>query len=391
MPGRPIRILQFINSLGRGGAEKQLAEIVAPLHGDEFQFHVCCLSAKGPFEEPLRAAGVPIEVLGYRGLRDGGRIRLNRVFEPLRMIGIFRKAVERIQPDIVHTWIPVCNFIGAAALSKKKYRHIPLIGSRVVTGEYRDWKPILAFAEDYAGRRADLIYCNADAVMQDTVQREPKRDPSIMRVINNGVDLERFAPAADRAKVRERLGLDTDVPVIICVAALRWHKGHPDLIRAAVKILKTHPKTRFLLAGGDQGEEEKLRTLVKETGVGAAFDFLGSRDDAPDLLQAADIFAFPSHQEGLPNALLEAMASGLPCVATALPGCKEALADGECGVIVDVGDWEALGDSISQLLSNSDRRTAMGVAARRHIESEYTQEAMNENFCNLYRGASRNV
>jgi glycosyltransferase involved in cell wall biosynthesis len=387
MPGRPIRILQFINSLGRGGAEKQLAETVAPLHGDEFQFHVCCLSAKGPFEEPLRAVRVPIEVLGYRGLRDAGRLRVSHAYEPLRMVRAFRKVVDRVRPDIVHTWIPVCNVIGGVALMKKKYRHIPLISSRVFTGEYRDAQPILAFAEDYAGRRSDLIYCNAQAVMADTIRREPKRDPAIMRVINNGVDLERFAPATDRAKVRERLGLAADVPVVICVAALRWHKGHPDLIRASASILKKHPNARFLLAGGDQGEGEKIKSFASDLGVASAFDFLGSRADVPDLLRAADVFAFPSHQEGLPNALLEAQASGLPCVATALPGCKEALADGETGMLVDIGDWESLAESISKLLSGSELRKALGAAARRRMESEYSQEAMNENFRNLYREA----
>jgi glycosyltransferase involved in cell wall biosynthesis len=386
-PG-PIRVLQLINSLGMGGAEKRLSEIVAGLPPEEFAFHVCCLSATGPYEGRIRLARAPIEVLGYRGLRSEGRFRIQRLAEPLRMIRLFRGVVERVQPHVVQTWIPISNFIGGRAVARWRFRRIALVASRVFTGEYREANPLIPLAEGWASRRADLVYCNCAAVRDDTIRREPSVDPASLRVIRNGVDPNRFAPREDRSGLRKKLGLEDEDLAVATVAALRGHKGHADLLRAARWVVERLPRARFLLVGPDQGEGQRLRRLAEELALGAAVEFLGPRADIAEILAAADLLALPSLEEGLPNVLLEAQAAGLACVATDLPGCAEALAEGETGVLVPARNPQRMAEALWRLLGDAELRRRMGQAARRRAVREFSMEAMLGQFAALYREAA---
>ncbi|MCX7017232.1 MAG: glycosyltransferase [Candidatus Sumerlaeota bacterium] len=388
MTDQPLRILHFINTLGLGGAEKRLAEIVARLPREQFEFYVCCLSGLGPYEGIVRAAGASIEVLGYRRLRQEGRLRWTRLLEPLRIVRRLRETVARVRPDVVHTWIPICNFIGGRALARWRFRRVALIQSRVFTGEYRDANPFIPIAEGFAARRADLVYCNCEAVRDDVIRREPMLDPACLRVVRNGVDLRRFAPRLERPALRAKLGLAEDELAIVAVGALRAHKGHADLVHAARIVRDAHPRVRFLLVGPDQGEGPDLRALQDRLALGAAVEFLGPRDDVPDLLAAADVLALPSHEEGLPNVLLEAQACGLPCVATALPGCLEALAAGVTGFVVAPRHPHELAEAIRRLLSDPPLRRRMGEAARERAERSFSIETMLKQFASLYREAA---
>jgi glycosyltransferase involved in cell wall biosynthesis len=382
---KPIHVLHLINSLGRGGAEKRLTEILERLPRDRFAFDVCCLSAGGAFEERVRAAGASVEILGYRGLRRRGKPSLARLRELRRMIRRFRRTVERLRPDVVQTWIPICNYIGGRALAPSRFEGVRLIASRVFTGEYRDGRPLMRLGENRAARRADWIYCNCEAVRDDTLRREPKLDPAIVRVIRNGVDLERFAPRPGRAALRQDLGLGEQDLAIVVVAALRPHKGHADLLAAAKRVVSEHPAARFLLVGPDQGEGPRLLHIARNEGISHAIKLIGPRDDTAEILAASDVLALPSLAEGLPNVLLEAQAAGLPCVATSLPGCIEAVEHDITGLLTPPGNPDALAAAIGQLLGDPDLRQEMGRAGRRRAEKEFPLEAMFEGFAKLYR------
>ncbi len=384
----PIHVLHLINSLGMGGAEKRLTEIIESLSSDEFRFTVMCLSHAGAYESRVRAAGGEVEVLHYRGLRRDGRIAIRNLFEPLIAMRKFQQALDRHRPDVVQTWLPISNFVGGRAMCRWRYRHMTLIASRVFTGEYREANPLIPLAEMMATRRADLVYCNSNAVRDDTISTEITIDPSNIRVIRNGVDTEKFRPCEDRLRARRELGLSADERLILSVGALRKHKGHSVLLDAAKQILAELEAVRFLLVGEDQGEGPALRRQADELGIADQVEFVGARDDVALWMQAADAFVLPSLQEGLPNALLEAMASGLPCVATQLPGCMEILEYGKHGLLVPPEQPEALSDALSTLLNQTDLQTRLGKDAQHHIRDHFSFTRMMEEFAELYREAA---
>lgn len=381
----PIHVLHLINSLGMGGAEKRLAEIIEHLSSDEFRFTVVCLSHAGAYEARVRAAGAEVEVLHYHGMRQGGRFALRSLFQPLIAIRKFQQALDKYRPDVVQTWLPISNFVGGRALCRWRYRRMTLIASRVFTGEYREANPLIPLAEMMAARRADWVYCNSNAVRDDTISTEITIDPSSIRVIRNGVDSEKFRPCEDKLRARRELGLSAGERLILSVGALRKHKGHSVLLDAAKQILAEHEAVRFLLVGEDQGEGPALRRQADELGIADQVEFVGARDDVALWMQAADAFVLPSLQEGLPNALLEAMASGLPCVATQLPGCLEILEDGKHGLLVPPEQPEALASATSTLLDQPDLSMQLRASAQLHVRDHFSFTRMMKGFADLYR------
>ncbi len=385
---RPARIMHFINSLGMGGAEKRLTEIVERLAGPDFFFRVVCLSRTGHYEARVRGAGAGIDALGYRGLWQGW---LPRPLEPWRMARRLRRCIADFVPDALHSWLPIGNVVAAAALRPARFRSVALIQSRVFTGEYRVRSRPIAWAERWAAKRADLIYCNSQAVLDDVGQREPYVRASQLRLVRNGVDVARFRPCADREEreaARAICHLAEDEYAVTAVAALRPHKGHADLLQAAEGVLKAIPGVRFLLAGPDQGEGPGLRAMAERPPLRGRIEFLGERSDVHRLLRAADVFALPSLQEGLPNALLEAMACGLPCVATDLPGCREALGGGEAGRLAPAGQPGAFAGALIELVGDANLRIRLGGAARARAEALFSLDRMFEEFEALYREAA---
>jgi len=397
---RPLHVLHLTNSLGLGGAEKRLSEIVENLPREEFQFTVGCVSRGGEYEERIRATGTPVEILGYRPLRQDGRIVPGNLLQPLATARRFQALVDRHRPDVVHAWLPICNVVAGRALSRWRYRRIALIASRILTGEYRQANPLIPLAEMLGARRAEIVYCNSGAVAADVISSEPWVDASIIRIVRNGVDTRRFHPAEDRAAVRRALGIDENARVIVVIAALRAHKGHAVLLEALGRLLYLYggqasglpaparADVKVYLVGADQGEGEPLRQAVERLGLRETVEFAGPRRDVPQWMQAADLLVLPSLAEGLPNVLLEAQASGLPCVATRLPGCEEALGGEQFGRLVPPNDPQALAGAMGELLDDAAARQELARKSRAHVEQEHGMERMFERFVGLYREAA---
>ncbi len=383
----PIHVLHLINSLAMGGAEKRLTEIVENLPREEFRFTVVCLTHTGHYEERVRDAGARIEVINYKGLRKNGRLKLSQLLQPMLAMRRFDQWLQTLQPDVVQTWIPISNFIGARAMCHWRFRHMALIASRVFTGEYRDANAFIPLAEAWAARRADFIYCNSSAVAQDVIARETTVDPSIIRIIRNGVDTQRFHPAEDKNAVRRALDLPEQKPLLLTVGALRPHKGHVFLLEVIEKVAQIRPDALLMLAGADQGQGPLLKKIAQEKHLEPHVQFLGARSDIPQLMQAADALVLPSSEEGLPNVLLESQACALPSVATALPGCIEALDNGRAGVLTPSGNAEAMAKAILDLLDRPMVRSELGTQARLHVEQNFSQERMFREFANFYREA----
>jgi glycosyltransferase involved in cell wall biosynthesis len=194
--------------------------------------------------------------------------------------------------------------------------------------------------------------------------------PEKITVIRNGVDTKRFAP---RGSLKVSL-LNCDVPVIGCVTKMRPKKNLPLLVEAFEMVRASIPAARLVIVG-DGSERRTLEAVIAEKKLGEAVQLLGLRSDIPDLLNAFDVLALSSTTEAAPLVILEAGASGLPVVSTAVGDIPEMIQHGITGFLVDSGDAQGLARHLSELLADEDLRAKMGMAARVFVEENFSIEA----------------
>ncbi|HEV8632610.1 MAG TPA: glycosyltransferase, partial [Thermoanaerobaculia bacterium] len=209
-------------------------------------------------------------------------------------------------------------------------------------------------------------------------------DAAKVTIIANAVDLP--APALDRARWRERLRVTAATPLVCMVANLHRYKDHATLVAAWRRVVDggAGPSPVLLLAGRRGDTAGKVESLVARLALGESVQLLGEVDDVAGLLAAVDLFAFSSRHEGCPNAVLEAMAAGLPVVATDDPGNREAL--GPEGYFVASGDSAALADAIVRLLADPERRRAEGTRNRQRIATAFPPQRSWELHAELISG-----
>ncbi len=212
-------------------------------------------------------------------------------------------------------------------------------------------------------------------------------DASKIRIVPNGVDPQRFTPDGDCTELKQRLNL-ANQPVVLFVGRLIPRKGLAYLVEAAKFILKEHPQTLFVIAG-DGPLRNSLTSTVQQLGFGANFRFLGdvAEADLPGLYRCADVFAFPSVQEGQGIALLEAQASGKPVVAFDVSAVGEAVRNGESGLLVMRGSSAAFADAISRLLSDASLRANMGAKGRVFVQTELSWDLCASRMLKAYQEA----
>jgi len=200
--------------------------------------------------------------------------------------------------------------------------------------------------------------------------------------IKNGVNIKRFQQHGDKKTLCAQLGINEHANLVLAVGRLGEEKGHRYLIEAVATVMAVHPNTHFLFAG--EGElRNELEALAQKTGCLKNIHFLGSRNDVPALLAAADLFVLPSLREGLSIALLEAMAAGKPIVATDVAGSNEVL-NSETGFIVPPHDSPSLAEKIGQILGNPAKANALGQAAKKHVITNYSAENQVAQYLGLY-------
>jgi glycosyltransferase involved in cell wall biosynthesis len=241
-----------------------------------------------------------------------------------------------------------------------------------------------------ASRGLSLATDRLFAVCRDAAERFAALagiPPERFDVLYNGVDCRRFAPNDQRAGLRRSLGFVDDELVILTVASLTPVKGHTRLLEAAAQVLAgVRRRMRFLWLG-EGPERERLTARLRTLGLGGQVDLPGGSDRVPDYLAAADLFVLPSELEGMSNAILEAMASGLPVVAYAVGGNPELVDHEHTGLLCPGGDVDALAGAIGRLVRNDAERRAMGAAARRRAEQIFSLEAMLVRYADFYRHA----
>jgi len=373
------RILIVIGSLDVGGAEMHLLQVLPPLAKLGFDIRVHTLTGRGTLADRFEASG--IRVVAPPGSEAGSRAGgfAGRAYRALRAGVSLAHFLRTWRPVIVHFFLPESYLVGApvAMLASNAKR----VMSRRSLNDYQAKRPVLARLEHALHGHMQALVGNSQAVVdQLAAEGAPRRS---LHLIRNGIDLARFAQPAPRAEVRAAIGTSGNSLVIACVANLIPYKGHADLIEA---LASAHdlPPWELWCAGRDDGVGTELRARAEAAGVGARIRWLGPRSDIPELLAAADIGVLASHEEGFPNAVVEAMAAGLPVVATKVGGIPEAVADGSTGLLVAPRDGAALSAALVRLGAQPDLRRKMGEAGRTRVATEFGLEACAAGYARLY-------
>jgi glycosyltransferase involved in cell wall biosynthesis len=204
-------------------------------------------------------------------------------------------------------------------------------------------------------------------------------------LLPNAVDVERFRPAtpSERADAAEALGSARDKLVIGTVARLVHRKGIDILLHAFATVLRTHRAQLLVVGDGELGDD--LRELTHELGLDCAVSWVGLQADTSTWLRRMDVFAFPSRLEGSPNAILEAMATGLPIVATRIGGIVDLLEDGRTGLLVPPGDAEALAMALGRILRDASFRACLGSRARTRAVRDFSLSGSIARLIDVYR------
>jgi L-malate glycosyltransferase len=355
---RPYPIVVMLTSFDIGGTEKQTVELVRRLDPDRFRVHLACFHRRGALLSDVPGS-MPLESFELHGFRSPtGAAQLARFAWWCRSVGA----------RLVHTCDLYANIFGlpGALLAGVPAR----IGSRreVITG---DKSRLQLAGQRVAYRFAHAVVANSAAAARQ-LAREGVPDRKV-RLIPNGVDLTRF----------ERSSRGGHPHRITMVANLRTEKGHDVLIDAAPQILAAHPDAEFVIAG-DGPQAGALAERARARGVSDRFAFLGQCQNVPDVLAASGVFVLPSRSEALPNAVIEAMAAGLPVVATDVGGLPELITQDVTGVLVPPGDARALAAAVIDLMDHPERAADLGRAARAHVTRECGFPRLVERVEDLY-------
>lgn len=382
-PTAGIFIHQQVNHLRRAACEVVVA---APLPYVP-KFVARNEKRAGYRETPRKAEIDGIPVVYPRYIRPPGKLchapSCYTMFWGLRRA--LGKLLREFQPHILHAHTATPD--GYAGLLLKQRYGLPLVvslrGSDVNIYPYRDCMTFRLTRRVIA--KADKVTAVSGALKSEAERITPSQKEIV--VVYTGCDVAQFSfSKAARLLFRERLGIPPESLVLIFVGHLLRAKGLFELIDAFRLLYREHPDLHLILVGA--GEDGKaLATEAAEANVGDRVHFVGARphDEIPGWLSAADVFVLPSWHEGLPNAVVEAMACERPVVATRVGGIPEAVEDGESGVLVERGDVEALADAITLLAKDSTRRASMGAAGRRIVERRFTWEKNAEKTVQVYR------
>jgi len=361
----PIPVLYVIATLDRGGAEHQMTLLAARLDRSRFAPRAVCLTRGGPFEQRLRNAGVPCDILHKRRKWSPGTIR--------RLRRIIREHGARV----VHTWLFTGNAYGRWAARTCRVPAI-VAGERSVD----DWRGRFhRFIDRRLAWHTDRIVANCGAV-RDFVIREGI-DPARVGVIENAIDLEAFDHAVCDDPADGALdGLD-DRFVLIQAGRLEPQKNLPGLIDAMALVRDAAPEAMLLIAGeGPQRTEIEAR--IRADGLADHVRLIGPRDDLPALFARCDLAVLASRWEGMPNAVIEAMAARRPVVVTAVDGCRELVDDGRTGLVVPPDNPDLLVHAILTIRDDPALGLELGTAARAEVEQRFAVDRMVDAYQNLY-------
>jgi sugar transferase (PEP-CTERM/EpsH1 system associated) len=367
----PIRIMHVVDNLGKGGLENGLVNLIEKLDPQRFEHTVCAIRILGLNADRLPRDRVRVICLGKK--------ETDSRFQS----AILSRAIREVGPDIVHTrnWAAIEGVFAARWLRTPAVVHSEH-GLESDAEKRQPWR------RNWCRR---LAYGLADRVisvsgeLRDRHARHTGFSKDRISVIHNGVDCKRYRPDADvRARLRRELNLSEEDLCIGCVGNLLPIKGHMTLLHA-LRELELRSNRWQLLLIGDGSERSQLEAFV-----GAHRDwkhrvkFLGTSTRVPELLNAMDVYVLPSMYEGISNSLLEAMATGLPVLATSVGGNPEVVIDGESGLLFPSRESGKLASLLVRSSEQTELRLKLGAGALRRVREEFSIDSMVQKYDELY-------
>ena len=373
-----MRVLFVSTGLATGGAEKQLAGLLALLHGKGVRVGVVSLASPGPVSKEIAAFGIPV---WHLGLDHHWRL-------PLAAVQIVTLA-RRFRPDVMQGWMYHANLAAHWAARATGWR-VPVVwGVRQSLYDIRREKPmtqgVIRLSVRLSAQAAAIVY---NAEVARTQHEHIGFASSRGLVIGNGFDAERWQPDAQaRLAVRAELGLAADTPLIGIIARYHPMKGHEVFLEAARLLVEEQPNVHFLLAGKGVMEDTPVfaQWLSEYPMLAGCVHLLGERRDIPRLTAALDVASSSSSWgEAFSNAIAEALLCAVPVVATAV-GDASAIV-GDAGRIVPPGDSQAMARAWRDLLAmDSNARCHLGMMGRDHVRAHFGRDAIVKRYLDLYR------
>jgi glycosyltransferase involved in cell wall biosynthesis len=362
-----INLLHLTSSSDIGGTERMLVNLLSRIDRARFANVVCSLTGGGELTKRLQAHGFEAHTLN-----------LSHPFQLARVRTLYRLMKSR-HFDVIQTYGLRADTIGRILA---RWAGIPFIISSIRSPDpWRRWYHILIDRATHP--LANLFISNSEAGKKSRIERE-KYPAEKIRLIYNGIPEPPQFSAEEKAALKKKFGvLDKASPVVAMVANLRIMKGHADVIHALPNLKNLLPDIIFLFAGRDDSSGSMER-LAHNLGVTEQIRFLGYQPEPAEILTASDIFLLPSHWEGCPASLLEAMAMGRPCIAANVGGIPEIITDKQNGLLIQPHSPEAITEAVHFLATHHAEASRMGESARAAFLEHFTLERMISEYEELY-------
>lgn len=368
MPSRK-RILLVITDLEVGGVPLHLLRLARFLNQQDWHVDVVSLSAGGQVGEMLLAEGITVHTCEANHSFDW------RVFERLAQL------IEAQQPDIVHSLLFHANLASRIACLLGGFPRNRLICEIQTVEIERRWH---LWVDRFLHRLCRTTVCNSESVRKHLHDNAGIPNDRLV-VIEGGVDVESISSA--QPLPTDQWQTSAEDALLLWVGRMDPIKGLDTLVDAVANVARN--RAVKLLLVGDGPERTRIQSRVADLSLQQSVRFLGMRNDVHQLIRTADLFVFPSRTEGMPNALLEAMAGRLPIVATDVPGCRDLVTNGKTGRLVKVDDAQALANAIDVALADQQATMEMSVKAWHYVCTHHSATMCHHAYENIYAQARR--
>lgn len=366
-----MRILQLISPIGLFGAEKVMVELSKELCSTEYKPYIGVIGNPQNYHTPVvieaEKSGLEVKEFHCSGKFD------------IKTISAIRKYIKDNKIGMIHSHGYKSNFYALLATLNMNIKRIITCHNWLgISSKMKFYKLI----DKILLKKFDKIVAVSD-ILKDEIIRGNIPENKV-RVVYNGIDISRLQVISDKLQVKKSLGIKENEKVIGTVGRLTEEKGYIYLLRAAEKVVREFPDTIFLIIGDGQ-LRDSLKFIVHSLQLNDKVIFTGIRDDIPELLNLIDIFVMPSLKEGMPIALLEAMAAKKPIIASKVGAIPKVIEDGYSGLLVESGNEQELSESIIKLLNNPEKANSLAQNGYEKAKSEFSAKNMAEKYMEVYK------
>ena len=375
-----INLMVITNDLQIGGVQRNIVAFCRNIDRERFNLSVCCVAGGGVLIAQVEALGFPVKVI-----KCHGKFMFLKWFNPMAIWNL-KKYMDEQKPHVVQTRLFLGNTIGRLSAI--------LAGVKVIVAAehntYR-WKTIFHKTIDKLLAKKTKKIIAVSAEVRRFIIAQEKLPPDKVVTIYNGIDINRFQKDnLDSKKISKELAIEKVDLILGSIGRLEPQKGFQGFLEIFPEIIKKNKKVKYIVAG-DGTYRNELERIVSSKGLQGKVQFTGERDDIPDILNVFDLFILPSHYEGLPTVVLEAMAMEKVVVANNLPQVKEIITDGVNGFLVDFSRKDMVISLIDNLIAQPHNLLEIGKRARMRVREMFTIEEMVKNHENFYEQELRKV